>query len=151
MTESSKMVLTQLKGCAICNEPFAEEGLGFGTKDGTPLIEDAGSASEPPPTIMAPPPAVPQPQLPNLNLPAAENGTPVPQIGERLLQPEMEPPPPPSYSQPPANGFAPASMDAGISRWLCLCPDDGSVVTGEREVPTTQRDGKLGGKATWNP
>ena len=34
---------------------------------------------------------------------------------------------------------------------LTVCPDDGSALTGEREVPTTQSDGDLGGKATWNP
>ncbi len=34
---------------------------------------------------------------------------------------------------------------------LTVCPDDGSTLTGEREVPTTQSDGELGGKATWNP
>ena len=34
---------------------------------------------------------------------------------------------------------------------LTVCPDDGSALTGEREVPTTQSDGELGGKATWNP
>src|SRR5260370_26183931 len=122
MTESSKMVLTQLKGCAICNEPFAEEGLGFGTKDGTPLIEDAGSASEPPPTIMAPPPAVPKPELPNLNLPAAEYGVPVRQFGERAIQPERKPAPPPSYAQPPPNGLALASKILGYTNLLSFCP-----------------------------
>jgi len=34
---------------------------------------------------------------------------------------------------------------------LTVCPDDGSALTAGREVPTTQSDSGLGGKATWNP
>jgi hypothetical protein len=111
-----------MKRCPSCNETFAEEWLSFCTKDGTTLIEDAGSASEPPPTIMAPPPAVPKPELLNLNLPAAEYGMPVRQFGERSIQPEWKPPPPPSYAQPQTNGLALASMIVGIASVLCFGP-----------------------------
>jgi len=34
---------------------------------------------------------------------------------------------------------------------LTVCPNDGSSLTAGREVPTTQSDGELGGKATWTP
>ena len=34
---------------------------------------------------------------------------------------------------------------------LTVCPEDGSALTGGREVPATQIDSGLGGKATWNP
>ena len=34
---------------------------------------------------------------------------------------------------------------------LTVCPEDGSALTGGREVPATQIDSGLGGKATWTP
>jgi hypothetical protein len=34
---------------------------------------------------------------------------------------------------------------------LSVCPDDGSTLAGASEVPATQIDSELGGKATWNP
>lgn len=34
---------------------------------------------------------------------------------------------------------------------LTVCPDDGSALSGTREMPTAQGYGALGGKATWNP
>lgn len=34
---------------------------------------------------------------------------------------------------------------------LTVCPDDGSALAGAPEVPTTQSESLLGGKATWNP
>src|SRR6266446_242843 len=105
-----------MKRCPSCNETFAEEWLSFCTKDGTTLIEDGGSASELPPTIMAPPPAVPKPELPNLNLPAAEYGVPVRQFGERSIKPEWKPPPPPSYAQPQTNGLALAQIKKNPDR-----------------------------------
>ena len=111
-----------MKRCPTCNETFVEEWLSFCTKDGTTLIEDAGSASEPPPTMMAPPPAVPRPAPVNLNLPAAEYGAPVPRYAAPSLQPEWKPPPPPSYAQPQANGLATASMIVGIASMLCFGP-----------------------------
>ena len=34
---------------------------------------------------------------------------------------------------------------------LAVCPDDGSALAGAPEVPATQSENLLGGKATWNP
>ena|SRR5436305_960636 len=34
---------------------------------------------------------------------------------------------------------------------LIVCPDDGSALAGAPEVPATQSESLLGGKATWNP
>jgi hypothetical protein len=111
-----------MKRCPSCNETFAEEWLSFCTKDGTSLIEDTGSVSEPPPTIRASPPAVPSPKPVNLNSPPAEYGAPVRQFGEPPVQPEWKPPPPPSYAQPQTNGLALASMIVGIASVLCFGP-----------------------------
>jgi hypothetical protein len=115
-----------VKRCPSCNETFVEEWLSFCTKDGTTLIEDAGSASEPPPTIMAAPPVVPRPEPANLNLPAAEYGAPVPKFGEQPIQPEWKPPPPPKYAQPESKSLATASMVLGIISvtvgWMCFGP-----------------------------
>lgn len=111
-----------MKRCPSCNETFAEEWLSFCTRDGTTLIEVAGSASEPPPPIMASPPVVPRPEQVNLNLPPAEYAAPVRQFGEQPIQPEWKPPPPPSYAQPRTNGLALASMIVGIASLLCFGP-----------------------------
>ncbi len=108
-----------MKRCPSCNETFAEEWLSFCTKDGTSLIEDTGSVSAPPPTIMAPPPKLEQV---NLNRPPAEYGAPVPKFGEQPVQPEWKPPPPPPYALPQTNGLATASMIVGIASMLCFGP-----------------------------
>ena len=34
---------------------------------------------------------------------------------------------------------------------LAVCPNDGSALAGAPEVPLTQSESLLGGKATWNP
>jgi Domain of unknown function (DUF4190) len=111
-----------MKRCPSCNEAFVEEWLSFCTKDGTTLIEDAGSPSEPPPTIMSAPPVVPKAEQVNLNSPLAEYGAPVPKFGEQPIQPEWKPPPPPAYAQPQTNGLATASMIVGIASMLCFGP-----------------------------
>jgi hypothetical protein len=115
-----------MKRCPSCNETFVEEWLSFCTRDGSTLIEDAGPASEPPPTIMASPPAVPKLGQANLNLPAAEYGAPVRQFGEPPIQPAWQPPPPPSYARPQNKGLATASMVLGILSitvgWFCFGP-----------------------------
>ena len=114
-----------MKRCPSCNETFAEEWLSFCTKDGTSLIEDAGSASEPPPTIMAAPPVVPRPEQANLDLPVAEYGAPARQFGEQPNHP-WQPPPPPSYAQAQNKSLATASMVLGIISltvgWMCFGP-----------------------------
>ena len=111
-----------MKRCPSCNETFDEEWLSFCTKDGTTLIEDTGSTSEPPPTIMAPLPVVPSLEQANLNLPAAEYGAPVQRYAAPSLQPEWQPPPPPLYARPQTNGLATASMIVGIASMLCFGP-----------------------------
>ena len=111
-----------MKRCPSCNETFVEEWLSFCTKDGTSLIEDTGSVSERPPTIMAPPPVAPRPKHANLNLPPVEYAAPVRQFGEQPIQPEWKPPPPPSYAPPQTNGLALASMIVGIASLLCFGP-----------------------------
>jgi len=115
-----------VKRCPSCNQTFDEEWLSFCTQDGTTLIEDAGSASEPPPTILASPPVVPRPEPANLNLPAAESGAPVRKFGEQPIQSAWQPPPPPSYAQPQNKSLATASMVLGIISvtvgWMCFGP-----------------------------
>src|SRR5260370_13378244 len=103
-----------MKRCPSCNETFSEDWLSFCTKDGTTLVEDAGSASEPPPTIMAAPPVVPRPEPANLNSPA-EYGAPERQFGELPIQPAWLPPPAPPSGQPHNNCLAPPSIIGGIS------------------------------------
>jgi len=110
-----------VKRCPSCNQTFDEEWLSFCTRDGTTLIEDAGSASEPPPTIMASPPAAPKPEPANLNSPLPEYGAPVQQYAGSSIQPEWKPPPPPSYAQQ-NNGLALAAMIVGIASLLCFGP-----------------------------
>lgn len=111
-----------MKRCPSCNETFAEEWLSFCTRDGTTLIEDASSASEPPRPIMASPPAAPRPEPANLDSPLPEYGAPVQQYARSSIQPEWKPPPPPSYAQPQTNGLALASMIVGIASLLCFGP-----------------------------
>ena len=116
-----------MKRCPSCNQTFDEEWLSFCTNDGTTLIEDPGSVSEPPPTIVAPPPLVPRPEHANVDLPAAEYGAPVRQYAEPSIQPEWQPPPPPTYAQPQSKGLATASMVVGIASVACLGPVPGIV------------------------
>jgi hypothetical protein len=115
-----------MKRCPNCNETFSEDWLSFCTKDGTVLIEDAGSASEPPPTIRAAPPAAPKPEPAELNLPAAEYGAPVPKFGEQPIQPAWQPPPPPFSARPQNKSLATASMVLGLISitvgWFCFGP-----------------------------
>src|SRR5258708_24154266 len=123
--QDSKIPFTQMKRCPSCNETFSEDWLSLCTKDGTTLVEDAGSASEPPPTIMAAPPVVPRPEPANLNSPA-EYGAPERQFGEQPIQPAWQPPPPPLYARAQNKGLATASMVLGILGitvgWFCFCP-----------------------------
>ncbi len=115
-----------MKRCPSCHETFVEEWLSFCTKDGTTLIEDAGSASEPPPTILASTPVVPRPAQADLNLAAAEYDAPVPKFGEQPIQPAWQPPPPPLYARPQNKSLATASMVLGILSitvgWFCFGP-----------------------------
>ncbi len=104
-----------MKRCPKCNQTFSEGWLSFCTQDGTTLIDDSVSKSEPPPTIMAPAPpplSNPNPQA-NWNTPSGGFGPgqfPAPQPS----QPMWQPPPPPAYFARPQQGLAVASLILGI-------------------------------------
>src|SRR5438552_22035 len=111
-----------MKRCPTCNETFSEGWLSFCTQDGTALVEDSVSKSEPPPTIMAPPPLpFSNPNQPaNWNAPTGGFGSgqiPVPQP----IQSAWQPPPPPRAG--PKRGLAVASLVFGIFSmtfgWCC--------------------------------
>ena len=111
-----------MKRCPTCNLTFEEDWLSFCTQDGTTLIDDAVSASEPPPTFMAPV----QPESRAWNTPSAEEPPASPdwRPPPRAV-PEWKPPPPP-YVQPQSKSLATASMILGIISitvgWLCMGP-----------------------------
>jgi len=120
-----------MKRCPTCNQTFEEGWLSFCTADGTTLIEDSASRSEPPPTIMATaPPSLPNPnQQANWNTPSGGFGSgqfPAPQPS----QPVWQPPPPPPYVAGKQQGLAVASMICGIFTvtigWCCYL----GVITG---------------------
>ena len=112
-----------MKRCPTCNLTFEEDWLSFCTQDGTTLVDDAVSASEPPQTIMAPA----QPDAPAWNTPSAElpPSSPAWRPPQRAV-PEWQPPPPPYYAQPQNKSLATASMILGIISvtvgWLCMGP-----------------------------
>ena len=111
-----------MKRCPTCNLSFEEDWLSFCTQDGTTLIDDAVSASQPPPTIMAPV----QPDAPAWNTPSAElpPSSPEWRPPQRAV-PEWRPPPPPNV-QAQNKSLATASMILGIISitigWLCMGP-----------------------------
>ncbi|MGQ0762299.1 MAG: DUF4190 domain-containing protein [Acidobacteriota bacterium] len=112
-----------MKRCPTCYLTFEEDWLSFCTRDGTTLVDDAVSPSEPPPTTMAPA----QPKAPAWNTPSAE--LPPSSPAWRPPQPavpEWRPPPPPLYAQPQNKNLATASMILGIISvtvgWLCMGP-----------------------------
>ncbi len=108
-----------MKRCPSCNQTFDEEWLSFCTQDGTTLIEDAGAASGPPPTILATPPPVSAPG--QVNVSPDSYGAPA----RQYAQPEWQPPPPPAV-QAQNKSLAVASMVLGIISitvgWFCLGP-----------------------------
>ena len=117
-----------MKRCPTCNQTFEEDWLTFCIQDGTTLIEDQGP-SEPPPTIMAPTPAEPakENELATWNLPASDVGVSLPTPSEpNTAQAFWQPPPPPTYVQPPSRSLSTAAMVLGIISatvgWLCFGP-----------------------------
>jgi hypothetical protein len=97
-----------MKRCPTCNQTFDEDWLSFCTQDGTTLIEESGSLSGPPPTMMSPP--MPPSMSPNeqttVNLPGSSYNP--------LPNPYAAPPPPAPYAPPPPPApFAPP----GQSPW----------------------------------
>lgn len=125
-----------MKRCPKCNQTFSETWLSFCTQDGTTLIDDSVSQSEPPPTIMssAPPPVSnPNPQ-PGWNTPSGGFGSnqfPAAQP----VQSAWQPPPAPAYKLGPAQGIAVTSMCFGIFTmtfgWCCYL----GVLTGLVAIP----------------
>lgn len=137
-----------MKRCPSCNQTFDEEWLSFCTQDGTTLIEDAGSTSEPPPTILAPPVA-PILEQANLNLLPAESDAPARQSAEASNKPEWRPPPPPSV-QPQSNGLATASMIVGIASIACLGPIPAivAIILGLMALSQIKKNpGQMGGQS----
>ena len=125
-----------MRRCPKCNQVFSESWLSFCTQDGTALIDDSVSKSEPPPTIMAPAPpplANPNPQA-NWDQPSGGFGSgqfPGPQYqAPQPIQSGWQPPPPPAYVAGPQQGLAVASMICGIFTvtigWCCYL----GVITG---------------------
>jgi hypothetical protein len=112
-----------MKRCPTCNQTFSEGWLSFCTQDGTTLIEDSASRSEPPPTIMAPlPPPQTSPNQPaNWTAPSGGFGS-GPFSQPQPMQAGWQPPPPPTYATP-KQGLAITSLCLGIFSitfgWCC--------------------------------
>jgi Domain of unknown function (DUF4190) len=128
-----------MKRCPTCNRTFEEDWLAFCTQDGTTLVDDQPSRSEPPPTIMAPgPPSGSQsqpfatPPAPgSWNQPSGGLGSgPVAQ--PQPIQSGWQPPPPPAYASGQNQGIAIASMCCGIFSvtigWCCYMGTITSIV-----------------------
>lgn len=120
-----------MKRCPTCNLTFEEDWLSFCTQDGTTLIDEAVSASDPLPTISAPAHSDALITL-SAELPPSSPEWRPPQRAE----PEWKPPPPPAYVQPQSKSLATASMVLGIISvtvgWLCFGPIPGiaSIILG---------------------
>jgi hypothetical protein len=104
-----------MKRCPTCNQTFSETWLSFCTQDGTTLIDDSVSTSEPPPTIMSQaPPLAPNPN-PQSNWNTPSGGLGSGQFPEPKPVPSAwQPPPPPVYISGQTQGLAVASMVMGI-------------------------------------
>lgn len=122
-----------MKRCPTCNQTFSEGWLSFCTQDGTTLVDDSVSKSEPidpMATMMAPPP----PAISSINQPGGWN-TPSGGLGSgqfpqqqpiyqqpQPIQGGWQPPPAPAYAVP-KQGLAIASMICGIFSitfgWCC--------------------------------
>jgi hypothetical protein len=114
-----------MKRCPTCNLTFAEDWLSFCPQDGATLNDEAFSAHEPPPSIVAPA----QPDPPAWSTPAADPPSSSPEWRPPArAEPDWVPPPPP-YVQPPSKNLATASMILGLISvtigWLCLGPIPG--------------------------
>jgi len=120
-----------MKRCPKCNQTFSETWLSFCTQDGTALIEDSVSKSEPPPTIMAPAPPPVSNRNPQGNWNTPSGGFGSGQFSEpQPIQSGWQPPPPPAYIAGPQQGLAVASLVCGIFTvtigWCCYL----GVITG---------------------
>jgi hypothetical protein len=122
-----------MKRCPTCNLTFEEEWLSFCTQDGTTLIDEEVSSSDPRPAIVT----QAQPDTPTWNTPSADLPPSSPDWRPpQPAVPEWQPPPPPSYVQPQSKSLATASMVLGIVSvtvgWLCFGPIPGiaSIILG---------------------
>jgi hypothetical protein len=117
-----------MKRCPTCNQTFEEDWLSFCTQDGTTLVDDSTSYSEPPPTILASQ-SPSQSDQATLNLPSSGGLNPAWQTPS--VSPAWKPPPPPNYVQPINKSLATAAMIIGILSlavgWICLGPIPGVV------------------------
>jgi hypothetical protein len=114
-----------MKRCPTCNLTFEEDWLSFCTQDGMTLVDDAVSATDPPPTIVAPAQSDP----PAWNIASADLPPSSPEWRPPVRPvPDWIPPPPP-YVQPQSKNLATASMILGIISvtvgWLCMGPIPG--------------------------
>ena len=117
-----------MKRCPTCNQTFSEGWLSFCTQDGTTLVEDSVSQSEPPPTIMSAPPVTNPNNPANWTAPLAGSGSgPFPQRQPIYQQPQpmqagWQPPPAPAYATP-KQALAVWSLVCGIFSitfgWCC--------------------------------
>ena len=120
-----------MKRCPTCNQTFSEGWLSFCTQDGTTLVDDSVSKSEPPPTMMAPaPPPYSAPKQP-ANWGTPSGGFGAGQFGQpQPIQTGWQPPPPPAYAAGPKQGTAVAALCCGIFTvtfgWCCYL----GVITG---------------------
>jgi len=116
-----------MKRCPTCNRTFDEDWLAFCTDDGTTLIDEASSRSEPPPTMMAPPmpPSVSPSEQPTINLSPSQpqSYNPPSYAPPQQMQSGWQPPPPPSYASKPQQSLAIASFVLGLVSitigWCC--------------------------------
>jgi hypothetical protein len=133
-----------MRRCPTCNQTFEEDWLSFCTQDGTTLIEDSVEASEPLPTIVPPhgaEPAVADEQA-TWNLPSANAVAASPLRQQPAETPVWQPPPPPTYVQPPSKTLATAAMVAGILSMLCLGPIPGifAIVLGGMSLSQMKKE-----------
>lgn len=130
-----------MKRCPTCNQTFEEEWLSFCPQDGTTLTSDE-VRSEPPPTIVAPPPVDP-----GEHHDRGFAGGYQPQFAGAPMESVWQPPPPPLYAQPQNNGLAIASMITGIASLICMGPILGivAVVLGGVALSQIKKDPSIAG------
>ncbi|MEP6568408.1 MAG: DUF4190 domain-containing protein [Acidobacteriota bacterium] len=113
-----------MRRCPKCNQVFTDEWLTFCTQDGTTLVDVAGAANDPPPTLVRPmPPSVSPTEQTTLDMPDRYAPPPAQYIPPAPIQSGWAPPPPPpSYPAKPQQTLAVTSMILGIaSVTLGLC------------------------------
>ena len=114
-----------MKRCPRCNQEFTDEWLTFCTQDGTSLVDVPVSTTDPPETLLRPPPMPPSvspTEQPTLDMPGRYVPPPAQYTPPPPVQSGWSPPPPPPYPSSPQTGMAVTSMILGIaSVTLGLC------------------------------